>query len=178
MKRIIVIGCCGSGKSTLSRKLSPLLGLPVVHLDQLFWREGWVSVGREEFRTLLDKELEKERWIIDGNFSNTLDVRLERCDTVIYIDLPAVVCLFRVLKRVFGSYGTVRPDMSEGCPERLDIPFLFYTLSFNRKNRKKLYEAIGRRKDKEIIILKSQKQIDAFLKDMETKHAAQNKISY
>ena len=121
MNRIIIIGCGGSGKSTLARNLSKKTNLPVVHLDKIFWKEGWVNISREEFNTLLKEELKKEKWIIDGNYDRTIKERIEMCDTVIYLDYPRMSCLFGVIKRVVSSYGKVRPDMADGCPERLDI---------------------------------------------------------
>ncbi|MEA4921435.1 MAG: AAA family ATPase [Clostridiaceae bacterium] len=172
MKRIIIIGCCGSGKSTLSKKLSSLLSLPAVHLDKLFWQEGWVSVGNEEFDKRLDEALKKECWIIDGNFSRTLPKRLERCDTVIYLDYPALRCVFRVLKRVISSHGRVRGDMADGCPEKLDIPFLLYTLRFNSKNRKSIYSSISSYPEKTVIILKNDCEILQFLQSISSGETA------
>ena len=124
MNRIIIIGCGGSGKSTLARNLSKKTNLPVVHLDKIFWKEGWVNISREEFNTLLKEELKKEKWIIDGNYDRTIKERIEMCDTVIYLDYPRMSCLFGVIKRVVSSYGKVRPDMADGCPERFDLEFL------------------------------------------------------
>ena len=112
MKRILIIGSSGSGKSTLSRTLKEKLQLPVVHLDQLFWRAGWEHVTREEFDALLQTELEKDAWILDGNFDRTLPVRLTYADTVIFFDLPRLVCLWRVFKRVRTFRGRTRPDMT------------------------------------------------------------------
>ena len=92
MERIVIIGCGGAGKSTLARQLGEKLRIPVVHLDKLFWRPGWVQVPKEEFDALLRAELAKEKWIMDGNFDRTIPERLARCDTVIYLDfsrLPA-----------------------------------------------------------------------------------------
>lgn len=173
MKRIIIIGCCGSGKSTLSKKLSTLLSIPSVHLDKLFWQEGWVSVGNAEFDKRLDEAMKKETWIIDGNFSRTLTKRLEQCDTVIYLDYPALRCVFRVLKRILSSYGRVRSDMADGCPERLDIPFLLYTLRFNSKQRKSIYSSLSDFQEKTVIILKNDRSVRHFLKSISSDELAQ-----
>ena len=86
MERIMIIGCGGSGKSTLARQLGEKLKLPVVHLDQLFWRPGWVSISKDEFDCVHEAALAEEKWIMDGNFDRTIPRRLERCDTVIYLD--------------------------------------------------------------------------------------------
>ena len=98
MQRIVIIGCSGSGKSTLTRILGQRLGLPVTHLDQVFWRAGWVNVDRETFDAKLAQTLETPAWIIDGNFGRTLVWRLSRCDTAIYLDYPRALCLYGVFK--------------------------------------------------------------------------------
>ena len=94
MNRVMVIGCGGAGKSTLARKLGEKTGRPVVHLDQIWWAPGnWQHLEKPEFDERLLAELEKPRWIVDGNFNRTIELRLERCDTVIYLDYPRLVCL-------------------------------------------------------------------------------------
>ena len=163
MQKIIIIGCPGAGKSTLAKALGQKLSLPVVHLDKLFWRSGWVNVTKEEFDNLLAEELKKEFWIIDGNYSRTLSQRLDGCDTVIYLDFPALACLWGVVKRVIKSYGKTRDDMGEGCPERFDREFLSYVWHFNQENRHKLYAALSDAKDKNIIILKNHRQVRSYL---------------
>lgn len=138
MKRVLILGCPGSGKSTLSKKLGEKLDLPVVHLDKLNWREGWVNVSREEFDRLLAEELRKEAWIIDGNYSRTIPERLERCDMAIFLDFPRALCLWGVFKRVLKGHGRTRSDMGPGCPERLDREFLRYVWDFRRTQREKI----------------------------------------
>ena len=94
MDKIVIIGSSGSGKSTLAARLGPILNLPVYHLDRLFWRPGWQETPRDEWRMLQQKLCAEPQWIIDGNYSGTLDVRLAACDTVIWLDLPTVVLGF------------------------------------------------------------------------------------
>ncbi|MGN1097650.1 MAG: AAA family ATPase, partial [Clostridia bacterium] len=137
--RIMIIGSPGSGKSTLSFKLEKLLNIPAVHLDGLFWKSGWVEASREEFDTSLMAELEKPRWIIDGNYGRTIPLRLKYADAVIFLDCPTHVCLFRIIKRIITNYGKVRPDMGAGCPERFDFEFLRYVADFRKTQRAKLY---------------------------------------
>lgn len=164
MKRVIIIGCGGSGKSTLSRALSEKTNLPVVHLDKLFWREGWVNIPREEFNVLLREELKKDKWIIDGNYDRTIKERLNRCDTVIYLDYPRRTCLFGIIKRFITNYGKVRPDMTDGCPEKIDLEFIKWIWNFNKEHRDKFYKILKEEKDKKIYIFKNRKECDEFLR--------------
>jgi adenylate kinase family enzyme len=131
-KRILVLGCCGSGKSSFARRLGALTGIPVVHLDRLFWKPGWVESTREEFRLVLEDALLKDAWIMDGNYGNTLPLRLERCEQVMFFDLPRLVCLWGILSRFFKNWGKQRPDVGAGCPEKIDWEFIKYTWNFKK----------------------------------------------
>ena len=155
MQRILIIGCSGAGKSTLARELGEKTGLPVVHLDGLFWEPGWVESSRDVFDARLIAELEKPAWIIDGNYARTLPLRLEKCDTVIYLDFPRWLCIFGVLKRVLTTYGTVRPDMPEGCPERFDWEFLKWVWNFNARNREKMFAQLQTLPPERLILLRN-----------------------
>lgn len=166
MERILIIGCSGSGKSTLAHTLGQRLGLPVVHLDQLWWREGWQSVSPEEFDQQLAAELQKPRWVIDGDFSRTLPQRLAACDTVVYLDYSRWVCLARAIKRVLTNYGHVRPDMSAGCPEQLDFEFLAFIWSFNKKRRTGHYSLLAGAKNQQVVVLRSPKATREFLQSI------------
>ena len=138
MERILIIGCGGAGKSTLARQLGDKLNIPVVHLDKLFWKPGWVEMPKDEFDALLRQEMAKERWIMDGNFNRTLPERIARCDTMIYLDFSRFACLCGVIKRVLTTYGKVRPDMGDGCPERIDWEFLKWVWNFNKNANQEL----------------------------------------
>lgn len=166
MERIMIIGCGGAGKSTLARQLGEKLGLPVVHLDQLFWRPGWVNVSREEFDSLHREALAQERWIMDGNFDRTMDERIKRCDTAIYLDFSRFACLMGVCKRVLTTYGKVRPDMGEGCPERIDWEFLKWVWDFNKNKREKNYRLLNESEGVETIVLKNRRAVKRFLKSL------------
>ena len=163
MERIIIIGCSGAGKSTLARQLGEKTGLPVVHLDALFWKPGWVESDRGEFDAKMLAELEKPRWIIDGNYARTLALRLEKCDGVIYLDFPRWVCILGVLKRVLTTYGTVRPDMPEGCPERFDWEFIKWVWNFNRNNREKIRAQLDALPGEKVTVLKNRREAKRFL---------------
>ena len=131
MQRVLIIGPCGAGKSTLARKLGDRLGLPVFHMDQLNWRTGWVESSKDEIGAKLQAIVTDDRWLIDGNYGGTLAERLSRADTVIYLDFPISLCVARVLRRIWSYRGSTRPDMTEGCPERFDLAFLWYLITWN-----------------------------------------------
>ena len=163
MERIMIIGCGGSGKSTLARQLGDKLGLPVVHLDSLFWTPGWVSVSKDEFDRMHQDAINQEKWIIDGNFDRTIPLRLQRCDTVIYLDFSRFACLMGVAKRVLTTYGKVRPDMGEGCPERFNLDFLKWVWNFNKNKRKRNYRLLKETQGIQAIILKNRRDVKKFL---------------
>lgn len=159
-QRILIIGCPGSGKSTLSRRLSEETGLPVVHLDALYWLPGWVERSKEDFDARLQCELEKPRWIIDGNYTRTLPMRLERCDAVIWLDYGRLTCLRGVIARIVRNRGNVRPDMGAGCPERFDAEFLRYVWSFKKNNDAKIAERIARAPQAAVLRASSRRELN------------------
>lgn len=166
MERILIIGCSGSGKTTLARKLGKKLKLPVVHLDKLWWTGNWENVTREEFDARLAEELEKPRWIIDGNYNRTLPQRLKKCDTVIYLDFNRFVCLWGAMKRVIRGYGKTRPDMGGNCPERFDLGFLCWIWNYNKNNRKENYRRLRDTEGIQVFILKNRRTVRKFLEQI------------
>ncbi|MEY4237687.1 MAG: hypothetical protein RL339_288 [Pseudomonadota bacterium] len=143
MQRVLVIGSPGAGKSTLAHQLAARCGLPLFHLDKLFWLPGWVERDRDEGRTELAEVLAGKRWIIDGNYGSTMPMRIARADTVVWLDYPTSLCLGRVLKRWWQYRGKARPDMTEGCPENLNLEFLRYVLSFRSAWQHRNAAALG-----------------------------------
>lgn len=138
MQRILIIGCGGAGKSTLAKQLGEQLSLPVHHLDRLYWRPGWTPAPADEWRRVQQSLCNTPRWIIEGNYGSTMDLRLAACDTVIFLDYPRRVCLWRVIKRFLIYRGRARPDMTEGCPERLTWEFLRWIWRYRREYRPKI----------------------------------------
>lgn len=163
MKRIIVIGCGGAGKSTFSRNLSDKLNIPVYHLDKIFWNRGWIQTPQEEFDIKLKSLVNKDKWIIDGNYIRTLDMRAERADTIIFINMSTYLCLYRTIKRRIMYNGKSRPDMAEGCPEGVDFEFFKWILNYNKKIRPEILEKLKKYNDKTVIILNGKKEVKDFI---------------
>ena len=115
MKRVLIVGCSGAGKSTLARELSSIVDVPLVHLDHLFWMPGWIERTTSEFDQLLQTELEKECWIIEGNYKRTLPHRLQFADTVIFLNFNRWICAWRALKRWIFQQG----EQAKGCPQKV-----------------------------------------------------------
>ena len=166
MKRILIIGCPGSGKTRLSRAMQEKLDLPLIHLDRLWWTKGWENVTMEEFDARLERALTLDSWIIDGNYSRTMEARLAKCDTIVYLDYSRWQCLWGMFQRVIGNYGKVRPDMPEGCPERFDWEFVKFIWNFNKCNRVRNHTWIAKTKHANAIILKNRKETAAFLEQL------------
>ncbi|WP_221567959.1 DNA topology modulation protein [Alkalihalobacillus sp. TS-13] len=164
MKRIAIVGCGGAGKSTLSRKIGEILTIEVIHLDRLNWQPGWVETPREELRNKQEQLVKKDRWIFDGNYGATMDVRLEAADTIVFLDMPRLTCFYRVIKRRIINHKKTRVDMGEGCPEKLDPEFLRYVWNFNKARRPQLLKRLEKfEREKQVIILKTKKDVELFI---------------
>ena len=168
MQRIAILGCPGGGKSTLAQALGARLGLPVVHIDSLYWQPGWTAPDEAAFRARMVEALAGERWVVDGNFSATFDLRLPKADTVIVIEQPRGRCLWGALRRWLSWRGRNRPDLAPGCPEKLDPEFYRYIWNYAHDQQPKLAPALARYcPDIVPVRLRSDRQIDAFLADLE-----------
>jgi adenylate kinase family enzyme len=164
MKRILVIGSGGAGKSTVAARLGQLLNLEVIHLDKFYWRAGWVEPSKEEWLQTVTALTNRESWIIDGNYGGTLELRMQRCDTIIFLDLSRFLCVWRIVKRNLRYRRGGRPDMAEGCPEKLDLEFVSWIWNYSRRSRPKVVELIRRHAgDKRVIWLRSKADVERFL---------------
>ena len=158
MKKIIVIGCPGSGKSTVSRALHNKTGIPLYHLDMMYWNADKTTVEKSVFLERLSAVLEKNEWIIDGNYGSTMELRMAACDTVIFLDYPLDVCLGGIRER----RGKPRSDMPWIETEE-DSEFIEFIKNYNEQQKPKVIELIKKYSDKNIIIFKSREEVDAFL---------------
>ena len=169
MKRILIIGNAGSGKTTFAKTLAQKTNLPLIHLDKLFWCGEWEHLSRDDFDAILQDELDKPEWIIDGNFSRTIPHRLKYCDTVFYFDLSTITCLWGSTVRVIKNYGKTRDDMGGNCPEYFDKQKreLYKAIfTFNKKHRKKYRKLLEEQTNKSIVIFKSRKQAYRYLNNL------------
>lgn len=159
-QRILVIGCPGAGKSTFSRQLRDRLGLPLFYLDRLWHRDDRTTVPREEFERGLAGILEEDRWIIDGNYLRTLEMRLKRCDTVFLLDYPLTLCLEGVKARI----GKKREDMP-WVEEEFDEEFHQWIVDFPRTQLPRIYELLRMyQDDKRVFVFRSRQEADMFLR--------------
>ena len=169
MNRIMIIGFSGGGKSTLARKMGEILGIEPTHFDRLHWLPNWVESTREYKREMIKPVLECDRWIIDGNYHHIYwQERLELADTVIFIDVNRFTCLYQAWKRSRIYKGKTRPDMGEGCIEKIDLEFAKWVFFKGRKKRRDYLETMKMLKDtgKDTYILKGKKDINKFLKGL------------
>jgi hypothetical protein len=159
-KRILVLGNSGSGKSTMTRKLARERDLPAIHLDQHFWRPGWISQPEEEFRENVKRLVDTERWVMDGNYYKTLDLRIPQADLIILCNVDRVVCLQRAVTRMLKaragaslysiapnfsrSLNYARPDLAPGCQEKFDWEFYNWIWSYPVRALPKTAEALHR----------------------------------
>lgn len=172
MKRILVIGVSpGAGKTTFARKLSESTHIPVYHLDSLHWKSGWVEASKEEFEGAQSEIVKGESWIIEGNYTHTLSIRLPHADTIIYIERPLWTCLYRVIKRTLKYKGKSRPEMREGCPDHFSWSFIHFILT-TYFERKKEYERLLPTYESEyginVITCKTRKEEEMVLKNLQT----------
>lgn len=159
MKKIIVIGCPGSGKSTFSKELHKRIGIPLFHLDMMFWNADKTTVEKSVFIERLTKTVQKNEWIIDGNYASTMELRMQECDTVIFLDYPLEVCLAGIKERC----GKARSDMPWIESDEADTEFIEFIKNYNSQSRPQVMELLDRYSDKNIFIFKHRAEANTFL---------------
>ncbi len=163
----MIVGQPGSGKSTLARRIGDLTGLPVVHIDQIHWTPGWVERTRDEKTRLCREAHAREAWVFEGGHSQTWPERLDRCDTLIWLDFPFHVRMARVLRRSLRHRGRTRPDMPEGCPERISWSFYRWIWDTRRSGRLQIEGLVSAApSDKAVLVFRRVAQVKAFLRDL------------
>lgn len=165
-KRIIIIGCPGSGKSTFARALHRITELPLFYLDRLYWNEDRTTVPKEVFRQRLGEVLQKDRWILDGNYNSTMEMRLQMCDTVFFLDYPVKVCL----DGVFTRFGKSREDIPWVETEP-DAEFIQFIQDFREESRPKILELLEKYPEKRVITFHARQEADDWLGELAEAHA-------
>lgn len=171
MQRIVVLGCSGAGKSTLARRLGERLGLPVTHLDALFWEPGWVEAETPVFRARVAEAHAGDCWVSEGVYiSKTFDLRLPRADLIVWLDQPRWLRIVRVVWRAVTYRKGTRPDLGPGCHEQFDsgfVPLLAYIWTFDRDKRPRIEAEIRRlAPDTPVLRLSGDRQIAGFLQGL------------
>lgn len=172
MQKILIIGSGGAGKSTLARELAKILNLDIIHLDAFYWQPGWVETAKDEWQTMVQDLIKRESWIMDGNYSHTLDLRLPTADTVIFLDFPRLLCLLRVVQRRWQYAGKSRPDMASGCLERLTWDFLKFVWSYPVTRRPNILARLSNlAPNQQLFILHNPKEVKEFLQEISQKNS-------
>lgn len=165
MRKIIVIGSPGAGKSTFSRQLRDITDLPLYYLDMINHKADKTTIEREEFDRQLSEILSADNWIIDGNYQRTIEMRLEKCDTVFLLDFPLDVCLSGAASRV----GKKREDMP-WVEEELDEDFRQWIVDFPNEKLPEIYQMLDKYSGKNIVIFKSRQEADEYLQKLEKEY--------
>lgn len=166
MQRVLILGSGGAGKTTLARQLASRLDLPLIHLDAHYWHPHWTPSTGIEWRHTVQALAQQDRWIMDGNYRGSLDLRLPHADTIIFLDMPRHLCLWRILKRWLRYAGTTRPDLAADCPERLDWSFIRYVWSYSSRRPALLAKLRALPPDKSVVMLQSPADVQQFLNNL------------
>jgi adenylate kinase family enzyme len=169
--KIAIIGSPGSGKSTLALKLHKILHIPLIHIDQYFWKPGWQRPDREEFRKIHDQLCDAPEWIIEGMATRHFEYRLQKANVIIFLDVPLYICLYRIYKRAIFNFGKVFFSSAPGCAERWpDHEFLTYVWNFNKKQKPEIMALLNKyQKDKKIFVINNKRELDVLIKQFEGK---------
>lgn len=159
----MIIGNAGAGKSTLARTLSEKLKLPLHHLDKIFWLPGWKPIEHDVMTEKVLKIIDEDEWVIDGNYKRTITQRIDRADTIIYLNFRTISCLYGIIKRRIQNKK--RTDIAEGCPEKIDMEFLNWVIFYKRRSGKQIRELLkSQPAEKNIIELINRKEVNEFMK--------------
>ena len=162
MLKVIIVGCPGAGKSTFARKLNQITNLPLYHLDMLWHKPDRTNISKEKFDEELKKILKKDKWIMDGNYQRTLEMRLKECDTAFLLDYPLEVCLSGAQSRI----GKKREDLP-WLEEKFDENFKNWILNFEKEKLPQIYDLLDKYKEnKNIVIFKSIEEADNYIKNI------------
>jgi len=158
MKKVIIIGCCGSGKSTFARHLHACTEIPLFHLDQLNWNADKTTVEKEVFLKRVKDVIQKDSWIIDGNYGSSIEMRMQACDTVFFLDYPVDICIQGIHERV----GKIRTDMP-WVEHEVDEDLIEFVKNYEREDRPEVLNLLSKYKEKEIHLFRTRKDAKTYL---------------
>lgn len=164
MNKICVIGGPGTGKSTLTNNLGKELSLPVYHIDAIHHLENWKIRDKEERDKIVLDIISREKWIIDGTYKDTLETRVRKADTVIFLDYSTTAKLKGILSRYFKNKGKEKPEIP-GCKEQMNLEFIKLTMKWNKTKRKIIVDILEKNKDKKIIIFKNRRKLNKWYEE-------------
>ena len=168
MRRVLIVGSAGAGKSTLARRLGAIVGLPVIHLDAHYWNAGWKETPQDAWKQRVAELLRGDAWIMDGNYGSTLPERVAAADTVILLELSRVRCLYRVLVRSIRHRGRARADLNPECLEQLpDLEFIRWIWRYPRKSLPRVRQILRvQASGREIVTLRSPGEIERYVESV------------
>ena len=176
-RRILILGPGGSGKSTVCKRIGRILGIPVVHLDKHYWLPNWVKTPKDEWPDKVRKLIVSEAWAMDGNYSTTLKIRAKAADTLIFLDMTRRLSYFRVISRYLKYRGRTRPDVTKGCPEKIDWEFVRWIWRYPNYSKPRILRFFEKlRKSKNVYILNNQNEIEEFLEALKTRYGRDGRI--
>ncbi|MBL1240949.1 MAG: AAA family ATPase [OCS116 cluster bacterium] len=162
----MVMGCAGAGKSALARRIAEITSLRLIHMDPFYYKPNWVVREAEEVKTLALKAIEVDGWVFDGNHSETHEIRAEKSEIIIWVDIPRWRCFYNVFLRFRKFRGQTRPDMADGCEERVTWGFIKFIWSFNQRSWKIVKLLEDNKHKKQVYRFKNYAEIDAFVEKM------------
>jgi adenylate kinase family enzyme len=177
LRRILILGPSGSGKSTVGKRIGKILGIPIVHLDMHYWKPNWVKTPKDAWPEKVKKLIASEAWVMDGNYSSTLKMRAKAADTLIFLDMTRKLSYFRVISRYLKNRGKTRPDITEGCPEKIDMDFISWIWRYPKVSKPRILRFLEKlRKSKNVYILNDQREIEDFLKALRIRYGRDSRV--
>ncbi len=165
----MIIGCCGAGKSTLAKQLHQKLSIELIHLDRHYWKPEWIETEKAEWVRMVEQLSDRPSWIIDGNYGGTMEIRMKKADTIIFLHYDRWLCLFRVIKRILLNYGKVREDMGANCPERWSWEFITYVYHFEEKKVPGIYERLKKYgSNARVLVFRNPRETASFLSQLDS----------
>lgn len=161
---MLILGPSGSGKSTLGERLGTILDIPIIHLDQHYWKPNWIETPENEWRDKVKSLISSDSWVMDGNYTSTLKLRASASDTIIYIDIPRRLSYLRIFTRFLRFKGQTRPDLADDCPEKIDLDFIRWIWDFPITRKPVILRFLENlNSTKSVFILRGQKEIEGFI---------------